>query len=57
MIIELNKNASKSEITKALKRIRWHIRRKKKDPFKYFGKITLDFDPVKWQKNIRNDWD
>lgn len=57
MIIELDKNASKMDVNKAIKRIKHHIYKRKKNPFKYYGKLKMDIDPVKWQKEIRNEWD
>jgi len=57
MIIELNKNASKMDVNKAIKKIKDHIYKRKKNPFKYYGKLKLDVDPVKWQKKIRDEWD
>lgn len=56
MIIEIKKDASRSDIVSALRRIRDHMRKKRKDPFKYYGKMKLDFDPLEWQKKIRNEW-
>lgn len=57
MIIEIKKNASKLDVNKAIRRLRQHIGKRKKDPFKYHGKLKMDIDPVKWQKQIRDEWD
>jgi len=46
MIIEIKKDASRSDIVSALRRIRDHMRKKRKDPFKYYGEMKLDFDPL-----------
>lgn len=57
MIVELNKNATKSDILHALKRIKDNIHPRRKNPFKYFGKLKWDIDPLRWQKEIRDEWD
>lgn len=57
MIIEMKKNASKIDVDKAIKKLKLHIIKRKKDPFKYYGKLKTDVDPVKWQKKIRDEWD
>lgn len=57
MIIEMKKNASKIDVDRAIKKLKHHLIKRKKDPFKYFGKLKTDVDPVKWQKKIRDEWD
>lgn len=57
MIIEIKKNASKMDVNKAIRKLSRHIIKRKKDPFKYYGKLKIDIDPVKWQKEIRDEWD
>ncbi|MBS1489504.1 MAG: hypothetical protein JSS93_03160 [Bacteroidetes bacterium] len=56
MLIKVSKGATKAEIKKALSKFQ-----KKKKPVgfpaaKYFGQLVRGFDGLKYQKEVRSEW-
>ena len=51
--IEVGPNVSREELDKAMAK---SFKKKKTDISKYFGKLKLNIDPLKYQKKIRSEW-
>lgn len=57
MHIELKKPITEKKIVEALSKIKKSAKKKGFDPEKYAGKVKFDVDPIKYQKQVRDEWE
>jgi hypothetical protein len=55
MVTIIKKGTPKSEIRKQVNKV--VSKNKKTDIRKYAGILTIDIDPIVYQKNMRNEWE
>lgn len=55
MVTVIKKGTSKDEIKKQIDEV--VSKAPKKDIRKYAGKLTIDIDPLEYQKQMRNEWE
>lgn len=56
MVTIIKKGASKKEIKEKISAV-LSSKRQKTDISKFAGSMKLSVDPLKWQKQIRNEWE
>jgi hypothetical protein len=52
--IKVGKNVGPKDLDKEMAK---KFKGKKKNLSRFFGKLNLKVDPIKFQKNIRNEWE